>query len=189
MPEINGQNDVQIDPTPEPAPTTEFSDEFPFEPTLAEKRVEIVLDACSIRGTLTTSQTRVSDHLNASDAPVYLRDARVVTREGQPLANQTTVYVNKSVILFVVDLTPNPTGQLGFQVERDPRNVTLNLGTIWIRGEAHLPIGGEMEAYFGGASAGFMPLTNATVVGPGATAPRTVLINRSQLRCMMAESE
>jgi hypothetical protein len=34
-----------------------------------------------------------------------------------------------------------------------------------------------------------MPLTNATIVGPGATAPRTVLINRAQLRCMMADSQ
>jgi hypothetical protein len=185
---IDNRGAALTDPTKH-APASEYPTEITIQPLVSEKRVEVVLDACSIRGTLATSQTRVSDHLNASDEPLFIRDARVVTHEGQPLADQTAVYVNKSVILFVVDLTSNPTGQYGFQVEREPRNVTLNLGTIWIRGEAHLPMGGEMKAFFGGASPGFMPLTNATVVGPVATAPRTVLINRSQLRCMMTDSQ
>ncbi|HEX5165989.1 MAG TPA: hypothetical protein VFV93_11380, partial [Thermomicrobiales bacterium] len=87
-------------------------DDMEIEPlvelALTEKRVEIVLDACSIRGTLTSSQARVSDHLNAGDAPLCIHDARVVTREGEPMADRSTVYVNKSVILFVVDLTPRP---------------------------------------------------------------------------------
>lgn len=164
-----------------------FLDEPAVEPALTEKRIEIYLDSCSIRGTLATSQARVSDHLNANDAPVCLKDARVVTRGGEPMATESTVYVNKSIILFVVDLTPHPASQLGFHVERDERKITLNIGTIWIRGQAHLPVGGELQAFFGGNAARFMPLTQATVIGNDATAPRTVLINRDQLRCMMTE--
>lgn len=151
------------------------------------KRVEIYLDSCSIRGSLQTTQTRVSDHLNASDEPVCLKDARVVPRDGEPIATDSTVYVNKSTILFVVDLTPRLDGQRAFQVERAEHAVTLNIGTIWIRGHVHLPVDGEMQTFFGGIVARFMPLTQATVVGHEATAPRTVLINRDQLRCLMAE--
>jgi hypothetical protein len=150
-------------------------------------RVEVVLDSCSIRGILETSQARVSDHLNAGADTLSLKHARVVLPGGEPVASESTVYINTSVILFVVDLTPRPTGHAAFQIEREAREVTLNIGTIWVRGDAHLPVGGEMQAYFEGSATRFMPLTNATVIGREATAPRTVLINRDQLRCMMAQ--
>jgi hypothetical protein len=156
------------------------------EPNLYQKRIEIYLDTCSIRGVLETAQARVSDHLNAFEDTIRLTDARVILREGTPLSTESTVYINRSIVLFVVDLTPQPAGQDGLHVQRDERPVTFNIGTIWIRGRAHLPVGGEMQTFVGEPSDRFMPITEATVVGYEATAPRTILINRDQLRCMMA---
>ena len=151
-----------------------------------KKRVEIFLDSCSIRGNLETAHSRVSDHLNAGDETVCLRDTRVVRNDGMPMAAESTVVVNTSAILFIVDLSPRLVSQPGSQVERDEREVTLNIGTIWVRGHAHLPVGGEVETFFSGTASCFMPLTEAIVVGYETTAPRTVLINREQLRCVVA---
>lgn len=157
------------------------------EPTLGEKPVEVYLDSCSIRGILQTAHTRVSDHLGATEETIRLKDARVVLRDGTALATDAAALINKAIILFLVDLTPRPTGQLGLQVERNVRDVTLNIGTIWIRGRAHLPVGGELQTFFSGAMNRFMAITDATVVGFEAAEPRTVLINRDQLRCMLSQ--
>lgn len=156
------------------------------QPTnLSQKRIEVYLDACSIRGTLDTAHPRVSDHLGSTEEVVRLRDARVVLRDGSVLSENTSVVINKSEILFVVDLTPRPAGHAGFQVEKDPVNVTLNIGTIWLKGRAHLPVGGELSSFFAGAMNRFMAITEATVVGYDSAEPRTVLINRDQLNCML----
>lgn len=104
-----------------------------------------------------------------------------------PSGNDKLALVNKAEILFVVDLTPNPEGaHLGFQVERAPLEVTLNVGNIWLRGRAHLPIGGDINSFFTGAVNRFMAITEATVVGHEQGRPRTVIINRDQLNCMLA---
>lgn len=149
------------------------------------KPIEVYLASCSIRGTIETPHPRVSDHLGATDEVLRLSDARVVLRDGTQVASEKTAVVNKAEILFVVDLTPNSTGLLGFQVERAPVEVTLNVGNIWLRGRAHLPIGGDINSFFTGAVNRYMAITEAIVVGYEQGRPRTVIINRDQLNCML----
>jgi hypothetical protein len=152
------------------------------------KRIEVYLDACSVRGILETAHARVSDHLGATEEVLRIREARVLMRNGEQLSSEKTVLVNKTEILFIVDLTPRTSGQTGFQVERDPHEVILNVGTIWLKGRAHVPVGGELPSFFAGAMNRFMPITEATVVGYTNAEPRTVLINRDQLRCMIVDN-
>lgn len=154
---------------------------------LNDRVVEIYLPACALRGTLETHHPRVSDHLGTPDEVVRLSDVRVTLRDGRELARQREVLVNKAEILFAIDLTPHPTGHLGFQVERAPRQVTVNVGNIWLRGYAHLPVGGSLDQFFAGAVNRFMALTDATVVGNDAARPRTVLVNRDRVGCLLAE--
>lgn len=154
---------------------------------LNDRTVEIYLPACALRGTLETHHARVSDHLGTPEEVLRLSDVRVTLRDGRELARQRSVLVNKAEILFVIDLTPYPTGHLGFQVERSPQPVTVNVGNIWLRGKAHLPVGGEVAHYFTGAVNRFMALTEASVVGHDAARPRTVLINRDRVACLLAE--
>ena len=158
----------------------------PGEPSLSERPVEVYLESCSIRGLIETTQTRVSDHLGTAEETIRLKGARVVIRDGTELASNAEIFINKAVVLFVVDLSPRPTGQLGFQVRRDVKGVTVNIGTLWIRGQVHLPVGGDLQSFYIGAINRFMAITQATVVGREQAAPRTFLINRDQVRCLMA---
>lgn len=156
------------------------------QPTnLSQKRIEVYLDACTIRGTLDTAHPRVSDHLGSTEEVIRLRDAHVVLRDDNALSEVSLAIIIKSEVLYVVDLTPHPAGHAGFQVEKDPVDVTLNIGTVWLKGRAHLPIGGELSPFVAGTLNRFMAITEATVVGYDGTEPRTVLINRDQLRCML----
>jgi hypothetical protein len=155
--------------------------------SMTTKTVEVYLASCSIRGTIETPHARVSDHLGSPDEVLRVREARVVLRDGSQVANNRTALVNKAEILFVVDLTTNPSGHLGFQVERAPLEVTLNVGNIWLKGQIHLPIGGDINSFFTGAVNRFMAITEATVVGYEQGRPRTVIINRDQLNCMLTE--
>jgi hypothetical protein len=152
---------------------------------VSDKQIEAYLDHCSIRGTLMTGHARVSDHLGATEEILRLTGARVVMRDGTVLENTPTALINKSELLFVVDLSPSPGGHASFHVERDHFNVMLNVGPIWLQGKAHVPVGAELHAFFAGTMNRFMAITDATVVGHANAKPRTVLINRDQLRCMV----
>lgn len=155
-------------------------------PEVHQRRVEIYLDSCSVRGVLETIHPRVSDHLASEGETLTLLAARVVTRDGTQLSRGAQTFVQKSVILFIVDLSA-PGGYAGFRVERLQREVMLNVGSIWLRGRAHLPIGADLANFVAGSMARFMPITDATVIGASAIEPRTVLVNRDQLRCMIVE--
>ncbi len=155
-------------------------------PEVHQRRVEIYLDSCSVRGVLETIHPRVSDHLASEGDTLTLLAARVVTRDGTQLARGTSTLIHKPVILFVVDLS-SAAGYSGFRVERMQREVMLNVGSIWLRGRAHLPIGADLANFVSGSMARFMPITDATVIGAQAVEPRTVLVNRDQLRCMIVE--
>jgi hypothetical protein len=152
---------------------------------VSDKQIEVYLDHCSMRGTLLTGHGRVSDHLAATEEILRLSNAQVVMRDGTMLENAATALVNKSEILFVVDLSPTSGGRASFHVERDHFNVVLNVGPIWLQGRAHVPVGAELHAFFAGTMNRFMAITDATIVGHATAKPRTVLINRDQLRCMV----
>ena len=89
-------------------------------PEVHQRRVEIYLDSCSVRGVLETIHPRVSDHLASEGDTLTLLAARVVTRDGTQLARGTSTLIHKPVILFVVDLSSTG-GYPGFRVERMQR--------------------------------------------------------------------
>lgn len=152
------------------------------------KRVEVYLDSCSIRRLLETNHPRVSDHLGIPDQVLRLSDARVTLRDGSILAEEHTSLVNKDKILFVIDHTPRGTGKLGYQIPKDQIALTVSIGNLWLRGYAHMPQGADMTSFLTATMNHFMPLTGATVVGHEDAPPRTVLINRDRLKCVLTAS-
>lgn len=152
------------------------------------KRVEVYLNSCSIRGLLETTVPRVSDHLCIPEQVLRLADARVTLRDGSILATGQVSLINKDEILFVIDLTPGGTSKLGFQIPKDQIALTVSIGNLWLRGYAHMPHGADMNSFLTGTMNRFMPLTGATVVGHEGAPPRTVLINRDRLKCVLTAS-
>ena len=126
------------------------------------KRVEVYLDSCSIRGVLETNHPRVSDHLGIPDQVLRLTDARVTLPDGSILADGQASLINKDQIAL-----------------------TVSIGNLWLRGFAHMPHGADMNSFLTGTMNRFMPLTGATVVGHESAPPRTVLINRDRLKCVL----
>jgi hypothetical protein len=153
------------------------------------KPVEIYLDACSIGGVLESPHARVSDFLGSSDDTIRVTAARVIAWGGKSLATQATLLVNKRAILLVADLSPAPATNTDALVEREPHAVTLNVGPIWIQGNVHLPVGGDVQSVIvSGPANRFLPLTDAVFVGHEDSGARTVLVNRDHLHCMLVPS-
>lgn len=134
-----------------------------------------------IHGILQTLYPRVSDHLLEAEDRLELRDATVLpARATEPLARQAHVLLNKRALLFVIDLSPEPDTPANVYVPREVYDVTISIGSYWIRGHAHVPPGVEMRYYLNGASTHFIPITNATTVG-APDPPRTFLVNREHV--------
>jgi hypothetical protein len=158
-----------------------------MRPNLSERPVEAQLDSCTVRGVLRTVHQRVSDHLGAAGDLLRIAGARVVRGDGTSLAGVSDVLVSKAALLYLVDLMPPGTGQLQRQIERDDAPVVLCVGTVWLRGHAHIPVGGDLETYVAGALNPFIPITDATVLGQEPATPRTILVNRDKLQLMLRD--
>jgi hypothetical protein len=145
--------------------------------SLITRQVEIYLESGALRGLLKSAHPRLSDHLRDADESLMLEGAVVMPyRSKEPLASGAAVLVQKRRILFAVDLEAG-TGMESMRVARESRLVVVSSGPFWLRGEVHLPVGGELRSYFESSAIGFVPLTSAIVVGRETAAPRTLLVN------------
>jgi hypothetical protein len=158
-----------------------------IRPNLTDRPVEAQLDSCAVRGVLRTVHPRVSDHLGAAGDLLRIVGAQVVRRDGTPLGGASDVLVSKAALLYLIDLTPPGTGELQRHIERDDAPVVLSVGPIWLRGHAHIPVGGDLETYVAGALNRFIPITGATVLGQEPATPRTILVNRDKLQLMLRD--
>jgi hypothetical protein len=105
-----------------------------------------------------------------------------------PLSAQSmTIY--KHWVVFVVDLS-SPEALVDsdmelLRVDRDHRSVVVGAGPFWIRGDVHLPKGGEVQS-FSIRRDRFIPMTGATLVDHPEHQPQTFLVNRDQINSFIA---
>lgn len=141
------------------------------------RKVEFYLASGAVRGLLKSPHPRLSDHLRDPEESFVIEEAVVTSyRSKEPLASGNSVLVGKSQILFAVDLDEGA-GMQNMRVERVTHQVALCVGPFWLRGQVHLPVGGDLRAYFDSDALRFIPVTAAVVVGQEAAVPRTVLVN------------
>lgn len=145
------------------------------------RKVEFYLEGGAVRGLLKSPHPRLSDHLRDPEESFVIDDA-VVTgyRAKEPIVSGSSALVGKSQILFTVDLDESASPE-HMRVERTAQPVALCVGPFWLRGRVHLPIGGDLRAYFDSDAMRFIPLTAAVVVGRESATPRTLLVNMERI--------
>jgi hypothetical protein len=154
--------------------------------------LEVHLPAAVISGVLETNLDRVSSHLQfrQDDQVFSLRDATVENLSGEPIITRATEYVvYMREIYLIADLSPvnlaQRTGFDGLYQKKDSSKALISVGPHLIQGDVYLLPGGALYDLLLEKNQ-FIPVTNATVLGRRATAPRTYLINRDKIGLMTA---
>jgi len=157
--------------------------------------VEVYLPSSVFRGNLLMKQRRLSDSLNSkvSDGIIRLEDVEIQTfrRNSPPVKSKNALIYTRQVTL-VVDLSPSlptahETEELS-RVNKEPRKVLMEVGLFWMQGDVHLVPGFELSRFAEGKSS-FIPLTSARFVDLPASEPRTFMINREKVSCLMPFTE
>jgi hypothetical protein len=145
------------------------------------RKIELYLEGGAVRGLLKSPHPRLSDHLRDPEESFVIDEAVITSyRAKEPIVSGSSAIVGKSQILFAVDFDEGG-GQETMRVERTAQPVALCVGPFWLRGNVHLPVGGDLRAYFDSDAMSFIPLTNAVVAGRDGATPRTLLINMARV--------
>jgi len=157
--------------------------------------VEVYLPSTVFRGKLFTRHNRLSDCLNASmsDGMVRLDDVEIQTLSGtSSLLKSKNALINKRQVMFVIDLSSNLSTTREHEelsrVNKEPRRVLIQVESFWVQGDVHLVPGLELDSFAEGKSS-FIPLTTATFVDFPDSEPRTFMINREKVNCLMPLTE
>lgn len=155
--------------------------------------VEVYLPSIVFRGMLLTRHNRLSDCLNlkSSEAMLSLDDVEVEMLTGRPSSTKCKdALINKQQVIFIVDLS-SPAASAKEElslVHKEPRRVFAEIGSFWLEGNIHVVSGCELSS-FSESKNTFLPLTDATFVNLRSTEPRTFLINRDKLSCLLPFTE
>jgi hypothetical protein len=155
--------------------------------------IEVYLPSSVVRGNLLMRQKRLSDSLNAkmSDGIIRLDDVEIQTfrRKAPPIKSKNAL-IYKRQVTFVVDLNSSPatTGEEISLVTKEPRKVLMEVGFFWMQGDVHIVPGFELSTFAEGKSF-FIPLTTARFVNLPGSEPRTFMINREKVNCLMPFTE
>ena len=155
--------------------------------------VEVYLPSLVFRGTLLTRHNRLSDWLNlkSSDSMLRLDDVEVEMLSGKPsFAKCQDALINKQQITFVIDLSPAGSHQREelSLVHKEPHRVFAEIGSFWLEGNIHVAPGFDLSTFADGKNT-FLPLTDASFVNLRRAEPRTLLINREKLSCLLPFTE
>ncbi len=157
--------------------------------------VEVYLPSSVFRGNLLMKQRRLSDSLNSkvSDGIIRLDDVEIQTfrKKSSPVKSKSALIYTRQVT-FVVDLSSTPSmtrenEELSL-VNKEPRKVLMEVGLFWMQGDVHLVPGFELSRFAEGKSS-FIPLTMARFVDLPGSDPRTFMINREKVSCLMPMTE
>lgn len=166
-----------------------------MDPGVSSRPVEVYLASAVVKGQIVARHGRLSDYLNAktSDGTIRLEAAEIRSLKTNRVSERSSsILIYKRQILFVADLSSGNsfTAQdLGLRwARRLPHKVRMEVGTFWLEGEVHLVTGSELTSFAEGKSS-FIPLTKARLINYFASEPRTFLINREKVNCLMAQSE
>jgi len=155
--------------------------------------VEVYLPSVIFRGTLVTRHNRLSDCLNlkSTDGMLRLSNVEVEMLSGRPSsAKCNEALINKQQVTFVIDLSPadEHEREVLSLVHKEPRRVFVEIGAFWLEGNVHVVPGFELSTFAEGKN-DFLPLTDATFVNLRSGEPRTFLINREKLSCLLPFTE
>ena len=164
-------------------------------PGVSSRPVEVYLASGVVKGQVVTRHRRLSDYLNADmgHGTIRLEAAEIRSLKTNRVSErQLRILIYKQQILFVADLNSGNSiaaEDLGFNwAARVPHKVRMEVGTIWLEGEVHLVPGSELASFAEGKNS-FIPLTKARLINHHASEPRTFLINREKINCLIAPSE
>lgn len=136
-------------------------------------------------------QKRLSDSLNAklSDGIIRLDDVEIQTfRKKSPPIKSKNALIYKRQVTFVIDFSsaPSTTGESEelSLVNKEPRKVLIEVGLFWMQGDVHIVPGFDLSTFAEGKSS-FIPLTAARFVDLPNSDPRTFMINRERVNCIM----
>jgi hypothetical protein len=157
--------------------------------------VEVYLPSAVFRGQLFMKHARLSDYLNvkANDEMIRLDDVEIQSFKGtfSPVKSQHAL-IYKRQVTFVVDLSTktsaareNPELSL---VNKDAHRVLIEIGSFWMQGDVHIIHGLELNTFADGKSF-FIPLTAAKFVDLPDSEPRTFLVNRGKVNCLLPLTE
>lgn len=157
--------------------------------------VEVYLPSAVFQGKLFIRHQRLSDHLNVktNDETIRLDDVEIQTFKGISSAVKSkNAWIYKRQVTFVVDLNSNQSTtrentELSL-VNKEPHRVLIEIGSFWVQGDVHIIRGLELNSFAEGKSS-FIPLTTATFVDFPDSQPRTFLINREKVNCLMPVAE
>ena len=157
--------------------------------------VEVYLPSSVARGRLLMKHQRLSDSLNAkmSDGIIRLDDVEIQTFGGKSSAVKSkNALIYKRQVMFVIDSSASPSTageneELSL-VTKEPRKVLMEVGFFWMQGEVHIVPGFELSTLAEGKSS-FIPLTMARFVDVPGSDPRTFMINREKINCLMPLTE
>ncbi len=157
--------------------------------------VEVYLPSAVYRGKVFTRHNRLSDYLNlmTSDGIIQLDDVEIQTFSGKsPTVKSKSALIYMRHVTFVVELSSSPSttneNQEVYLVNKEPRRVLIEVGSFWMQGDVHITPGSELNSFAFGKSS-FIPLTTATFIDFPGSEPRTFLINRRRVHCLMPLTE
>ena len=153
--------------------------------------VEVYLPSAVFRGQLLLRHNRLSDSLNSktTDGVLRLDDVEIenFSRNASPVKSRSVLIYTRQ-ITFVVDLSPSFSDSGKSEeislVNKEARQVLMEVGLFWMQGDVHVVPGLEFTK-FAEAKSLFIPLTNARFIDFPDSPPRTFMINREKLNCLM----
>jgi len=162
-----------------------------MDDTFRQISVEVYLPSSVLRGKLITKHQRLSDYLNLkmSDEAIKLEEVEIQTGKVETSSvKPSNALINRRQVTVVVELSPGPstTGEKEAisPVEKESWSVLIEAGSLWVQGDLHLLPGAELNSFALGNSS-FISLTQATFVDSPGSEPRTFMINREKVNCLM----
>lgn len=162
-----------------------------MDDTTRQIAVEVYLPSTVLRGMLLTKHRRLIDYLNLkmSDDAIRLAEVEIQTAKVETsLVKPSSALINRHQVTVAVELSPGPSttdqNEALSPVEREVWRVLIEAGSLWMQGNLHLLPGAELNSFAPGNSA-FIPLSQATFLDAPGSEPRTFMINREKVNCLM----
>ena len=155
------------------------------------KPITIYLESVVISGTLVSKHQRLSDYFNLAIGYecFALKDPSAEDFDGHSFpVNPREFLIYKPEVLLVADLRGGESGssEVNLQrIDKEGRRVMLSVGPFWLQGTIHVLPGNTLQQVLTGKTQ-FVPLTEATILKPVKSEPRTFLINQTKIGALAA---
>lgn len=154
--------------------------------------VEVFCVGSHIAGVLRSGRPRVSDHLESDDQVIEISNATLQPGPGDhSFVERRSVFVNKAMVLFVLDLTPEDwaSGAADAVHPTEPHEVIASVGDFWVSGQLKLPVSGDLHQFLARSNRRFVPIADADILDYDEQTPCTVLVNRDHLEAVVVRDD